>query len=103
MTGRSRKPRPPRTAPRPLTPLEAYDQAPTLVLELAGHAGDPRAVAVVLRSWLEEHGSRDATLIATAALALTFGESLTRVPTEQLPPGELAMTAPSSTEDRRSA
>lgn len=103
MTSRHCTARPNRSAPIRLSPLEAFDLAPGLLAELTPHAGDAARVTAILRRWLEERGPADTGLSWAAGLTLLFSEYLTEVPADQLPVGELAVTAPFGTDDRRTA
>ena len=86
-----RRPTPPRATPL-ITVAEARDLASGLIRELAQHAGDPAAVRASLIAWLETEDVPRLSLIGLAVVQNVFSDCLTRV--DDVPPGALALTAP---------
>lgn len=97
MSRNRRQQRPTLPAPTPpLTVAEARDLASGLIGDLTPHAGDPDAVRKVLLRWL---AMEDADRLALVCMSLTqqvFSDYLTKV--AQVPPGALALTAPTEGE-----
>ena len=87
---RNQRPTPPRAIPL-ITTTEARNLAADLIRELAQHAGDPDAVRAALLRWLDTEGTGRLSLICMAAVQTTFADCLTRVPTDQVPPGALTL------------
>ena len=91
---RRKRPRLTTPAPPSMTVTEANELAADLIVELTEHAGDPDAVGATLTRWLEAEDVRRLALICMATTQKVFADCLTHVPTDQAPPGALALTAP---------
>jgi len=95
---RSRRRRPRRPPATVTTTGQAHELAGDLLRELAPAAGDPEAVRVVLLNWLDRLDARAFATVCMATVFRTFGECLTQTPTDRVPPGSTAYTAPSTKE-----
>jgi hypothetical protein len=78
------------TTTKTLTIDEARDLADDLIRQLSRHPGDDPAVCEVLRHWLDVHGVQGLSLVAMAAMRITFGECLTTHP-EAIPSDALTI------------
>ena len=94
MTRRRRAPRPTAPVAPRLSVADVRDLGADLVRDLAPHATDPDAVNAILRDWFAHEDVTRLGLISMAAVQLIFTDCLTPVPTDQAPPGALALTAP---------
>jgi len=90
---RRQRPTPPRATPL-ITTAQARTLAADLISDLTTHAGDPDAVRAVLLRWLDTEGTSRLSMACMAGLQIVFADCLTRVPTDQMPPGALALNPP---------